>query len=344
MRTLSLDEMDGLAIGAAILGSGGGGSPSYNMLMAKYCCSTLQPVQLVELHELSEEDLVVPIGFMGAPMVAMEKIASGREFKALHLQIEKYMGRKPTVLMPAEIGGANAFTPIIAGAILGLPVLNADSIGRAFPELQMSVFTLHGIPPAPAFLADALGNSLIINAPDAHMLERLARQAAIGMGSRAAAALYLMNGLEAQRAAIPQSLTKAIYLGNVVKKAREEQSNPTQAVIEAAKGAIIASGTIQDIDYKIELGFLHGKCYLENDRGEIYTILYKNEFLEVRNHEHTLGCTPDILMLLEQETGTPVTSSDIAYGQRVDLILLPSPDIWKTPEGLKLVGPEYFKL
>lgn len=344
MRTLSLDDLENLALGAAILGSGGGGSPSYNLLMAKYCCSNFQPVTMLELEEISEADLVVPIGFMGAPLVATEKIASGKEFMALQSQIQKYFGKKPSVLMPAEIGGANAFTPIIAGAILGLPVLNADSIGRAFPELQMSVFSLHGVSPAPAFFADAFGNSVIINAQDAHTVERLARQTAIGMGSRAAAALYLMHGEEARRTAIPQSITHAIHLGKVIRQARENQEDPTQALIAAANGAKLASGTIQDIDYKIEGGFLNGTCYVENDQGEVFNIFYKNEFLSVRQGNTSLAATPDILMLLEQETGTPVTSSDLAYGQRVDLVTLPSPSIWKTPEGLKRVGPEYFNL
>ena len=39
--------------------------------------------------------------------------------------------------MPAETGGINSFAPLVAGANLGLPVLDADGMGRAFPELQV---------------------------------------------------------------------------------------------------------------------------------------------------------------------------------------------------------------
>lgn len=39
--------------------------------------------------------------------------------------------------MAAEVGGANSFEPLVVGAKVGLPVLDADGMGRAFPELQV---------------------------------------------------------------------------------------------------------------------------------------------------------------------------------------------------------------
>ena len=40
-------------------------------------------------------------------------------------------------MISAEIGGANSFEPLVTGARVGLPVLDADGMGRAFPELQV---------------------------------------------------------------------------------------------------------------------------------------------------------------------------------------------------------------
>ena len=39
--------------------------------------------------------------------------------------------------MPVETGGINSFAPLIAGAKVGLPVMDADGMGKAFPELQV---------------------------------------------------------------------------------------------------------------------------------------------------------------------------------------------------------------
>ena len=39
--------------------------------------------------------------------------------------------------MPVETGGINSFAPLVAGAKVGLSILDADGNGRAFPELQV---------------------------------------------------------------------------------------------------------------------------------------------------------------------------------------------------------------
>lgn len=40
-------------------------------------------------------------------------------------------------LLVAEVGGGNCLEPLLVGQALGLPVLDADCMGRAFPELQV---------------------------------------------------------------------------------------------------------------------------------------------------------------------------------------------------------------
>ena len=39
-------------------------------------------------------------------------------------------------VLSCEIGGGNGLEPLALGARLGLPVIDADLMGRAFPELQ----------------------------------------------------------------------------------------------------------------------------------------------------------------------------------------------------------------
>jgi DUF917 family protein len=40
--------------------------------------------------------------------------------------------------MSLEIGGGNGIQPLMAAAHLGLPVVDADTMGRAYPEAQMT--------------------------------------------------------------------------------------------------------------------------------------------------------------------------------------------------------------
>ena len=116
MKYLTVDQLDDLARGAAILGWGGD-SPSYNRLITERMIDIYGPVRLLSIDELAHDAVVVPVAFMGAPLVALERIPSGREFEAIFSK----MAKQPTVLMAAEIGGANAFTPLWIAAKLGSP-------------------------------------------------------------------------------------------------------------------------------------------------------------------------------------------------------------------------------
>ena len=269
--------------------------------------------------------------------MGLEKIASGREFATNLKALERYINKKPTVLMSAEIGGGNAFVSLWAGAMLQLPVLDADLIGRAFPELQMNSCTLFGNAASPVFMADALGNHLILESNDIQTVERMARQLSIAMGSRAAVAIHVMDGEQAKKSVVAGSVTRAISIGRALK-----QKNPTEAVLKEVSGVKLSSGTIVDVSLEISGGFLKGKVTLMSEEGKPVFLLYQNEYLLASQGDKILATTPDILMLLEQGTGVPVTSDALRYGLRVDLIAFNPPEIWTSERGLELVGPRYF--
>lgn len=341
MSVLTTNDLHNLALGSAILGSGGGGDPSYDKMMAQWQFEKYGPVKLLKVENLTPEDLVVPVAFMGAPLVGIEKLPSGKEFLKVITSIEKYIGKKATVLMPMEIGGGNAFTPFFVASQLGLPVLDADMLGRAFPELQMSSCHLNDICPAPAFLADSLGKTVILESGDSFAIEKLARHLTVAMGSCSALAMYLMSGIEASTTVVPGSISQAIHIGEIIAQSQQEGKDPLKPLLKAMSGACLGSGKITDIDQVVSEGFLKGKVLVKNEQ-ETFEVLYQNEYLMASCNGVCLATTPDILMLLEQESGTPLTSESLQYGIQVNLIALPSPPLWQTPKGLAAVGPRYF--
>jgi uncharacterized protein len=341
MKKISAIDLEDLALGSAILGSGGGGDPSYDLLMAQQQFETGEEVKLVEVGDLAEDAVIAPIAFMGAPLVGIEKLPSGEEFPAVIASLEELIGKKVTHLLAAEIGGANAFTPVIAGSQLGLPVIDGDTLGRAFPELQMSSCNLMGVSPTPAVLGDALGKTVSIRKGNAVEAEKFFREKTIEMGSSAAVSLYIMSGREAKRSIISGSYSKAIGIGKTIRQAKEQGQNPIKALIENFDALSLFSGMIVDIDQSIEEGFLTGSFSITNDDTFI-KVLYQNEYLAVFDGEKPLVSTPDIIIPLEQETGSPITSETLQYGVRVELIALPSPKLWTSEEALNLVGPQYF--
>lgn len=318
MKQLVLEDLAALARGAAILGSGGGGCSAGPLLQIRYLMEQRGAVPIITLDEIDDDDLIVPVGWVGAPLVNVERLPRGNEFERLIELVEKTTGRRVAAVVPGEIGGSNAFAPFGAGR----PVLDADTIGRAFPEMQMSSCNLHGVSPAPAFLVDCVGNSVVLEPRDAAAAERLIREATCEMGMSAAVALYLMDGRTAKRALIRGSISRALELG----RAR-------------SVGEVLATGTIVDVTQELSGGFLRGTFTL--DDGTV--VDYQNEYLFARCAGELLAATPDIITLLEEESAEPIPSERLRYGLRVQLVVLPAPPIWTTSEGLKLVGPEVFK-
>ena len=67
--------------------------------------------------------------------------------------------------------------PIIVAGLAGLPVVDGDGMGRAFPEVQMTTFFIYGAQPSPAAIADEKGNVVVFrHVIDMFWLEKFARE------------------------------------------------------------------------------------------------------------------------------------------------------------------------
>ncbi len=51
--------------------------------------------------------------------------------------LQRHTHQPAAAVMSFEIGGFNALEPLVVGAQAGLPVVDADQMGRAFPQLQV---------------------------------------------------------------------------------------------------------------------------------------------------------------------------------------------------------------
>ena len=146
--------LDALEIGAGILGTGGGGNPYLGKLEAAQHLRAGKTIQVVSLDELPEDAFVTTAGGMGSPTVGIERIGRGDECVQAMRTLERHLGRRFTHVIPGEIGGANSMRPMIVAAYMGIPVIDGDGMGRAFPELQMDTFSIYGVAPTPGALAD----------------------------------------------------------------------------------------------------------------------------------------------------------------------------------------------
>ena len=200
MRLLYEENIEDIALGAAVLGTGGGGDPYVGKLMAREAIRQYGPVELYSLDELDDDDLIVPSAGMGAPIVHCGKTCPPvhdmiRAFQALG----KYSGREPRGTMSIEAGGLNSIMPIYVAARLRIPMVDCDGMGRAFPEIQMTIFTAYGITASPFAMSDERGNVLLMDTVNNKWVETFARSCVVHMGAEGMIALYSATVKQTER-------------------------------------------------------------------------------------------------------------------------------------------------
>jgi DUF917 family protein len=162
-RGYVLEEADllPLSLGAALLGTGGGGNPYVGMLRARELLRKGAIVEILPLEAVHDDDVIGSVGGIGAPVVSVEKIKQGQECLRALRGVEEAMNVRVSALISAEVGGSNSIEPILTAAYAGLPVVDGDGMGRAFPEIQMSTFFIYGLDPSPGAIADDKGNVVV---------------------------------------------------------------------------------------------------------------------------------------------------------------------------------------
>jgi DUF917 family protein len=346
IRSIGLDDMEDIAIGGAMLGTGGGGDPYVGKLMAQQAIRAHGPVRLMDVAGLADDALVVPVCMMGAPTVMTEKLPQGDELMNAFRALEKVMGRKVDAVLCGEAGGVNSTTPFVVAAAAGLPLVDGDGMGRAYPELQMVTFTLHGVSATPMVLCDDKGNSLVLDTVSNAWTERLARAATIEMGGSALLAFYPMDGATAKKAVVAGTLSLCARVGETLRAARAAHGDPVAAVKSLLGARELFHGRITDIERRTEGGFARGRAVfagVEGYRGHVLRLDFQNEFLIAERDAEVLATTPDLIAVVEADSGAPVTTDSLKYGQRLITLAWPCNPQWRTPEGIALVGPRYFR-
>jgi DUF917 family protein len=341
MREIGIAPLDDIARGAGILGSGGGGDPYIGRLLAQQAIQAYGPVTVVDIAEVPADATVAAVSTMGAPTVSIERIPAGTEEVTALRALEAFLGRPATHLMPIEIGGLNSMTAFIAAARTGLPIVDGDAMGRAFPEAQMVLPALIGVTVTPMAIADDKGNTLLIDAVSDQWAERISRAACTEMGCSVSSADTMMRGDQLADGLVPATLTLAEDLGRKVRVALDAHADPVEAARAMLGGVVLLSGTVTDVERRTTGGFSRGRAVVDGPAGRL-ELDFQNEHLLARRDGEVVVATPDLISVLDAETSEPITTEGLRYGLRVTVLGAPCDPRWWTPGGLALVGPRHF--
>jgi len=183
---------------------------------------------------------------------------------------------------------------------------------------------------------------VIFHGIDGHWMERMERALAVEFGGQASSSEYQLTVGQAKTATVRGSVSLAVEIGRVV---TEAAADPVAALARALDAAVLIVGKVVDVERRTTKGFVRGQLTVEGlreDAGRTLRLEIQNENLIAMEDDRVHAMVPDIITVLDTETGTAIQTERVRYGQRVSVIAFPCDPIWRTPAGLDLAGPRAF--
>lgn len=339
--SLTADRLDALVAGAALLGSGGGGSPAHLVHPLRQAWGP-RPRDVLDLDELDGDDVIVPVGVIGSTQVFEEKLPAGGELaRAVHA-VQRWTGSQVDAVMGTEGGGLNALTGLLAALELDLPFVDADLMGRALPRLNQFSTAVAGRPTSPCALAEPGGQVVVIDGAGASDLERAARAVVATTGGWGVVALPPMRRDEVADACITGSLRRALTLGDAALAL--PAMAPSAELESALRTTYLAGGRVVDVTHRpLAGGFGRGSAVVVDAATHaVARVEMENEYLLVLVDGDVVATCPDIIGVLDRRSGAPIPVEELRRGVEVALVVLPSPEWWRRSEHLTHVGPRAF--
>ena len=335
------DDVEDLAFGCALLGTGGGGSVGGAILETRSAIRKFGSVEVVQLKDLPANGLVMPICGIGAPTISFEMLNNGGEAYLLRQEVERVFSKRVVAVMASEIGGSNGVEPVMWASRLGLPIVDADTMGRAFPEVQMGSFFVRGLPLTPIILVDFQGNVVTITPTSGASAESDSRAFTIAAGGVALMADYINPAATMIGNVIIGSLSRAIEIGRAVRGS----TDPIKKLSLLLGAQTLITGKISEIKRRTDAGFVRGSITISGtgiDAGREVRIEIQNENLIATENSRVLASVPDLISVLDTQTGAAISTEEAKYAMRVTAMAWPCDPLWRTAQGLKTVGPRAF--
>jgi len=99
------------------------------------------------------------------------------------------------------------------------------------------------------------------------------------------------------------------------------------------------------VERRVTGGFVRGSATIEGVGAGSHRVLrleIQNENLVALEDGEVRAIVPDIITVCDTETGIPIHTERLRYGQRVTVIAFPCDPIWRTDRGLELAWPRAF--
>ncbi len=354
MRELTHQDLMDILNGAAILGAGGGGDIGEGRHLIETALAAGKKFQLVSMDEVPDEAVICTpymLGAISALTEEEEQLYSGLSRAEEHpiltayAEFQAYLGKEFYGTTACELGGSNTATAFFPAAMNGHYIIDADPAGRAVPEITHSTYYMAGLPASPIYTANAFGETFVLEGVvDDRRAETLVRALSVVSRHDIAAIDHALPMKDLRDVLIGGTITKALKLGAACREIQASGGDVPSTVAQIGGGFVAFTGVISNCHYEVIDGFTVGAIEIEGSgahQGQSMRVSVKNENMACWLDGAVLATIPDLICLFDIQTGAQISNPDCVQGQRVAVVLLPSPDAFRTPKGLSIFGPSY---
>lgn len=350
LMRIRVDEKlaEAAVLGGAFFGGGGGGDLRLGLKHAKLAIE-MGEVVIVDVDSIPEDKYIATASMVGAPAAKERYLLPVHAIKSTELFMN--VARVPLGgLISSENGGYSTINGWIQSAVLGIPIVDAPTDGRAHPAAVMGSMGLHKLPNYLSIQTAVGGNKekgKYIEVIVKGSLERAAkmiREAAVQAGGLVAVTRNPVAPDYVKENAAVGAISQAIEVGKIM---QENISNPEQMVERIVQylggGEVIDKGEVKQVALETKGGFDIGRIIVKGSTVEKYEITFWNEFMTLEDAEgRRYGTFPDLIVMVDLQTGLPLTSAEVKRGDKVLLVTIPKEHIIlgtgvKDPDVLKLV-------
>lgn len=342
---LCIDEewIEPLTYGSIFFGSGGGGSTRAIARELKNAIKGKR-IELFSLEEVPDQGRYCGVANIGSPEVMRENLPTGWEGKTAIERLEGLCGCRFDGITVVEGAGVNVLYPLMTALRTGLPLVDADSMGRAYPELQMTTYHLHGLPASPFVLVDGFGQVNSFETGDTFLLELNTRQVIGSRGGVGYFAAFASTGDMLKRVLIPGAVSRAWEIGRIFCQASSYQEL-LDRVIEATRNSLygpVIELFVGQVERISEVESMKWRTINLVSRDGEFQILLQYENLIAYKNRQLAGIVPDLLIFIDVENLIPVNNNEVRPGDQLAVWGLPALLTWRIKRSLDLVGPHCF--
>ncbi|GAA0180599.1 DUF917 domain-containing protein [Clostridium sediminicola] len=348
MKYIDYDWVKPLFLGSIFLGAGGGGKTNNILILLEELFSKNKTLPLLDIDDLDDNKTYASVGLIGSPEILDDFFCSGKEGIIALKKLESITKNKVEGLFTLECAGSNVLYPLLISLLLDIPYIDGDSIGRAFPELQMTTFNLTKKSLSPFIVCNARENIYQFNDKDNFLLD-LNIRSIIGQEENIGFfASCPTKGNSLKRLLIPRTLSLAYSIGKVFTEYSTYESILSN-LIKVTKNSIYGASIELFMGEVENIGSVDHKNWqsitlkgIKNNKEDIFQILSHNENLIAHKNNSLAVMVPDLISLINLDTLNPICNNDLYKGMQVAVIGTPSPLVWKTKDALNMVGPQCF--